>query len=140
MVPRIDALTRVTARPIAEENPMSPSDLPTADGLVHRICTLCEATCGIRVHTAEAGRRVIRIEGDPNDPFSEGHVCTKAHALIELQEDPDRLRTPMRRSGTGFEPTNISSCDPAATQRCCARWCKSSSRKSGATSVGRKGS
>lgn len=67
-----------------------------------RACTLCEATCGIRV-TTEAGR-VLRIEGDPDDPFSRGHVCPKAHALGEIQSDPDRLRTPMRRTPAGFVP------------------------------------
>ncbi len=79
----------------------------TEPSIVHRICTLCEATCGIRVHTADderGRRRVTRIEGDPDDAFSKGHVCPKAHALIELQEDPDRLRTPIRKTAEGFEP------------------------------------
>lgn len=68
----------------------------------HRACTLCEATCGIRVTTED--RRVLRIEGDPDDPFSRGHICPKAHALAEIQADPDRLRTPMRRTDAGFVP------------------------------------
>ena len=75
--------------------------------IVHRICTLCEATCGLRVHTAaddRGGRRVTRVEGDPDDAFSKGHICPKAHALIELQADPDRLRTPVRKTANGFEP------------------------------------
>ncbi|MCR9095590.1 MAG: molybdopterin-dependent oxidoreductase [bacterium] len=75
--------------------------------IVHRICTLCEATCGLRVHTAAddgGGRRVTRVEGDPDDAFSKGHICPKAHALIELQADPDRLRTPVRKTAKGFEP------------------------------------
>ena len=79
----------------------------TPPSIVHRICTLCEATCGIRVHTAddETGRRrAVRIEGDPDDAFSKGHICPKAHALIELQDDPDRLHTPMRRTEQGFVP------------------------------------
>jgi len=70
--------------------------------ITHRACTLCEATCGISVTTA--GREVLRIEGDPDDPFSRGHVCPKAHALGEIQRDPDRLRTPMRRTDAGFVP------------------------------------
>ncbi len=70
--------------------------------IVHRACTLCEATCGIRVTTE--GRRVLRIEGDPDDPFSRGHVCPKAHGLGEIQADPDRLRTPVRRTDAGFVP------------------------------------
>jgi anaerobic selenocysteine-containing dehydrogenase len=79
----------------AWENPMSQS-------LTHRVCTLCEANCGIRVHVRDA--EVVRIEGDPDDPFSKGHICPKAHGLIEIQKDPDRLRSPMRRTATGFVP------------------------------------
>jgi anaerobic selenocysteine-containing dehydrogenase len=30
-------------------------------------------------------------------------VCPKAIGLRELQEDPDRLRPPLRRTATGFE-------------------------------------
>jgi anaerobic selenocysteine-containing dehydrogenase len=69
---------------------------------VHRVCTLCEANCGIRVHVHQG--RVERIEGDPDDPFSKGHICPKAHGLLELQRDPDRLRGPMRRTAAGFVP------------------------------------
>ena len=86
-----------------KQSPLAaPSAQREQDRLTHRLCTICEANCGIRVHSR--GRRVLRIEGDPDDPFSKGHVCPKAHALLEIQEDPDRLRTPMRRTATGFEP------------------------------------
>lgn len=74
----------------------------TTPSLVHRVCTICEANCGIRVHTE--GGSVTRIEGDPDDPFSRGHICPKAHGLIELQNDPDRIRQPMRKTEQGFEP------------------------------------
>ncbi|MFK7895124.1 MAG: molybdopterin-dependent oxidoreductase [Myxococcota bacterium] len=69
---------------------------------IHRTCTLCEATCGIRVKTQD--NQVLRIESDPEDPFSRGHICPKAHALSELHSDPDRLRTPMRKTENGFVP------------------------------------
>ncbi len=64
-------------------------------------CTICEATCGIEVRAE--GRRVTRLRGDADDPFSRGHVCPKAIGLRELQDDPDRLRRPVRRTGSGFE-------------------------------------
>ncbi len=62
-----------------------------------RTCTLCEAMCGIVVTTD--GPRVTDIRGDPDDPFSKGHVCPKAVALQDIHDDPDRLRRPMRRVG-----------------------------------------
>ena len=65
-------------------------------------CPLCEAMCGIEVDV-EADR-VVRIRGDAKDEFSRGHVCPKAFALQDLHEDPDRLRQPMRRVGSRWEP------------------------------------
>jgi anaerobic selenocysteine-containing dehydrogenase len=65
--------------------------------LVHRTCTICEATCGIRVELE--GRTIIRVSGDPLDPFSRGRVCPKVVAMRGLQEDPDRVRRPLVRKG-----------------------------------------
>ncbi|MDZ7630659.1 MAG: molybdopterin-dependent oxidoreductase [Gemmatimonadaceae bacterium] len=62
-----------------------------------RTCTLCEAMCGIVVSTD--GPRITEIRGDPDDPFSRGHICPKAVALQDVHDDPDRLRRPVRRVG-----------------------------------------
>ena len=58
-----------------------------------RICPVCEAGCGLRV-TAD-GRRIVKIEGNADDVFSEGHVCPKGMALIDVDGDPKRLRKPL---------------------------------------------
>ena len=67
----------------------------------HRSCPICEACCGLRVDADPATRTVHRIEGDPQDPISRGHVCPKATALRGVFEDPDRLRRPQRRKASG---------------------------------------
>ena len=74
--------------------------------LVKRACNLCEAICGldVSVQTLAAGPKVVAIRGDAQDPFSRGHICPKALGLMDLQTDPDRLRSPMRRVGDRFEP------------------------------------
>jgi anaerobic selenocysteine-containing dehydrogenase len=64
-------------------------------------CNLCEAICGVLV-TVEDGH-VTDIRGDEADPLSRGHICPKAVALRDLQEDPDRLTTPVRRTSDGWE-------------------------------------
>src|SRR5215470_17373307 len=64
-------------------------------------CNLCEAICGVLV-TVEDGR-VTDIRGDESDPLSHGHICPKAVALRDLQEDPDRLTTPVRRTPDGWQ-------------------------------------
>jgi len=68
---------------------------------VFRICTLCEATCGIEV--VLEGDTIATIRGDEADPFSRGYICPKAYSLKALEEDPDRLRRPVRRTSRGFE-------------------------------------
>ena len=62
----------------------------------YRACNLCEASCGLQV-TVEANR-IIEIRGDALDPISQGYLCPKGIALKDLHEDPDRLRTPVRRT------------------------------------------
>lgn len=60
-------------------------------------CPLCEATCGLAVVTR--GREVVSIRGDEQDPLSHGYICPKATGLKALDDDPDRIRTPMIREG-----------------------------------------
>jgi len=72
------------------------------DGKHFRACNLCEAICGLEI-TVENGA-ITDLRGDPDDPFSRGHICPKGNALIDLHADPDRLKTPLRRTGERWEP------------------------------------
>ncbi|KAF0865051.1 molybdopterin oxidoreductase family protein [Pseudomonas sp. LD120] len=75
--------------------------------LHHRACHLCEAICGLTLEITEernGGPRITSIKGDPQDRFSRGHICPKAVALQDIQNDPDRLRQPMRRIGNQWQP------------------------------------
>src|ERR1044072_8183417 len=64
----------------------------------HRSCPICDAVCGLRVALDPAGH-VTSVRGDSDDPFSKGYICPKGASLGRLDEDPDRLRTPMIREG-----------------------------------------
>lgn len=66
-----------------------------------RTCHICEANCGVIV-TAE-GRDILSIKGDPDNAMSRGHICPKATAIADLQNDPDRLRRPMKRVGGDWQ-------------------------------------
>ncbi|MBV6752446.1 molybdopterin oxidoreductase family protein [Pseudomonas chlororaphis] len=74
--------------------------------LHHRACHLCEAICGLTIETTttEETVQITSIKGDPLDTFSRGHICPKAVALQDIQNDPDRLRQPMRRVGSEWSP------------------------------------
>ncbi len=65
-----------------------------------RTCSICEAACGLLITVEE--NAVTRIVGDPADPLSKGHICPKAWGLWDMQNDPDRLRAPMRRDGDAW--------------------------------------
>jgi len=78
---------------------MTPSREDTRTAL--RICPLCEAACGLSVQLR--GDAVLAVRGDPDDVFSHGYLCPKGVALKDLHEDPDRLRTPMLRRGSGAD-------------------------------------
>ncbi|GGO87408.1 oxidoreductase [Nocardioides phosphati] len=65
------------------------------------VCNLCEAICGLEL-TIEAGR-VTGVRGNPDDPLSRGHICPKGVAIGDIHADPDRLRQPVRRVGTGAD-------------------------------------
>ncbi len=68
----------------------------------HTTCPFCEALCGLKIATE--GPQVLSIRGNPDDPLSKGYICPKSQALQDVHEDPDRLRTPMRRTDDGWEP------------------------------------
>jgi anaerobic selenocysteine-containing dehydrogenase len=71
----------------------------------YRTCPFCEATCGLEV-TLD-GDAVTRVRGDDADVLSHGFICPKGTGLKSLHEDPDRLRTPLVRNGSGrLEPAS----------------------------------
>ena len=59
---------------------------------VYRTCPLCEATCGLELTLN--GDELTKVRGDEQDVFSKGFLCPKALALIDLENDPDRVRDP----------------------------------------------
>ncbi|NNC60167.1 MAG: molybdopterin oxidoreductase family protein [Erythrobacter sp.] len=67
----------------------------------HRTCHICEANCGVLVEME--GRKVVSIKGNPDHVLSRGHICPKATAIADLQDDPDRLRQPVKRGADGWQ-------------------------------------
>ncbi len=67
----------------------------------YRACHLCEAICGLQISVQQG--KIVSIKGDKDDPLSHGHICPKAIALQDIQEDPDRLRKPTLRTAKGWQ-------------------------------------
>ncbi|TVP90600.1 MAG: molybdopterin oxidoreductase family protein [Pseudomonadaceae bacterium] len=70
-----------------------------------RACHLCEAICGLAIEVDEH-QQIVSIKGDPQDPFSRGHICPKATALQDLHTDPQRLRQPMKKVAGEWQPVS----------------------------------
>src|SRR3954466_3893535 len=65
-------------------------------------CRICEAHCGM-VATVEDGR-VTQLRPDPEHPLSSGYACPKGIAMTDVQNDPDRVLYPLRKTpGGDFE-------------------------------------
>ncbi len=66
----------------------------------------CPDTCAT-LTTVEQGR-AVRIQGDPDHPFTQGFLCAKVNRYLERTYHPDRLTVPLRRTGPKgsgrFEP------------------------------------
>lgn len=61
------------------------------------MCQLCSTICGI-VGIVKDGR-LIKVEGNPNDPNSRGHLCARGQAALNHQYHPERLLYPLKRVG-----------------------------------------
>jgi len=68
----------------------------------------CPDTCSLRV-TVQAGR-VIKVAGNPDHPPTHGALCTKVSRYPERTYHPERVLTPLRRTGPKgagqFEPVS----------------------------------
>lgn len=70
------------------------------------VCRMCHGGCGAVVELVDGVP--TGIHGDPDNPTSEGYFCIKGKASLDLLRSPDRLTTPLVRTGPRgsgtFEP------------------------------------
>ena len=64
-------------------------------------CTECAAGCGIEVRTREG--RAVKIEGSRENPINRGGLCAIGQSSLQHLYDPDRIRQPLKRDGSGFK-------------------------------------
>ncbi len=69
-------------------------------------CRICEPLCGM-VATVEDGE-VKQLRPDPDNPLSRGYACPKGIAMTEVQNDPDRVLHPLKRTGGPGEFERVS--------------------------------
>ncbi|KJS28921.1 MAG: dehydrogenase [Desulfatitalea sp. BRH_c12] len=59
-------------------------------------CQGCTSWCAQQVYVIDG--RAIKIRGNPNSKVSVGAGCPRPHLAIQQVYDPDRIKTPMRRT------------------------------------------
>lgn len=57
----------------------------------------CHDGCGVLVYTDKDGK-LVKVEGDPDNPFNEGRLCVRCLDLPEVTNSEERLKYPMRRA------------------------------------------
>ncbi len=68
---------------------------------IHGMCQLCSTVCGITGYVKDG--RIIKIEGNANDPNTQGRLCARGQAGLNHQYHPERLLHPIRRVGNRGE-------------------------------------
>src|SRR5262245_50533692 len=77
------------------------------------ICPLCSAGCGVIARVMDGDAEVFRngqagvirmalakkLEGNPEDAISQGKLCARGQAAIQITYHPDRLEKPRKRTG-----------------------------------------
>jgi len=57
----------------------------------------CPDMCSLIAEVQDG--KVLRVKGDPSHPYTDGFACAKVNRDAELVHAPDRLATPLRRTG-----------------------------------------
>ena len=61
------------------------------------MCQLCSTVCGIIGYVKDG--RLLKVEGNPNDPNSRGYLCARGQASLNHLYHPERLLYPLKRVG-----------------------------------------
>src|SRR5215471_18922631 len=57
----------------------------------------CPDMCSLIAHVEDG--RIVRVQGDPDHPYTAGFACGKVNRDADLVNSPERVATPLRRSG-----------------------------------------
>src|SRR5262245_44124596 len=82
--------------------------------LKNGVCPVCRAGCGTTVCVLQGDADVVRngqagvmtmslakkLEGNPSHPISQGRLCPRGQASIQITYHPDRVREPLKRRGS----------------------------------------
>ncbi|MBI2184092.1 MAG: molybdopterin-dependent oxidoreductase [Thaumarchaeota archaeon] len=80
--------------------------ISSEENIVRSACSLCQNFCGLLAHKVDG--RVVKLEGDPDNPRNNGHLCAKGLSGFLSLNSPRRVTSPMIRTspakGIGVDP------------------------------------
>ncbi|KAA8674723.1 molybdopterin-containing oxidoreductase family protein [Clostridium sp. HV4-5-A1G] len=79
------------------QNESSQDDVSSSTKTVKTCCRACISNCGVIAHVKNG--RVVKLEGDPENPMSKGSMCAKGLSGIQALYNPNRNKYPMLRVG-----------------------------------------
>ena len=59
-------------------------------------CQGCTSWCSVQVYVQNG--RAIKVRGNPNSKVNRGNCCARCHLSLQQVYDPDRTKTPMKRT------------------------------------------
>ena len=59
------------------------------------VCQVCYCDCGMLTYMR--GGKVIKVEGDPDNPHNRGALCAQGRSARQMLYNPDRLKYPLKR-------------------------------------------
>jgi thiosulfate reductase / polysulfide reductase chain A len=69
----------------------------SGNGYIPSMCEMCVWRCGLLAKVKDG--RVVKLEGNPDNPHSKGKLCPRGQAGLMNTYDPDRVLTPLIRVG-----------------------------------------
>jgi len=80
----------------------------------------CPTTCGLLAETD--GKTIFSVKGDPKHPTTNGLICKKMQRYEKSVHSPDRILTPMKRTGEKGEGKFVPITWEAAVAEITDRW------------------
>lgn len=83
--------------PVAEAARLAGQIDADGDGYIPTLCEMCVWRCGVRAKVAKG--KVVKLEGNPDQPHSQGRLCARGQSGLMTTYDPDRVLYPLVRAG-----------------------------------------
>ncbi len=80
----------------------NPELVPGVASYYATVCRECPTGCGVLAKNRDG--RVVKLEGNPDHPVSQGALCVRGQASLQGLYNPDRFAGPQRRDGEALRP------------------------------------